>query len=61
MQLLRCSWSASRRTASFLVTDDPGIAFAVMAVVLLAVSAFAGYLPHWPASKLDPINVLHHE
>ena len=45
----------------FFVADDPVIAFVVMAVALLAVSTFAGYLPAWQASRLDPISVLHHE
>jgi ABC-type antimicrobial peptide transport system permease subunit len=55
--------AASRVVATLLFGLAPtdAVTMAVAMIVMMAVSAFAGYLPARRASRVDPIVALHYE
>jgi len=45
----------------YLVSATDPATFALIALLLIGVALIASYIPAWRATKVDPLQVLHHE
>jgi ABC-type antimicrobial peptide transport system permease subunit len=60
---LATSWGAGRFTSSLLygLSPNDGLTIGLASLTMIAISAFAAYLPARRASRVDPMVALHYE